>query len=81
MTYESIYRNLKVRNDLLVENDLDVSGDFSVTGTFTFGDAAADNFILKGRTSTMTAAGSAVQIDATTSQYGEGMELRYNVSD
>lgn len=37
--------------------------------------------ILNSRVSTTTLAGSAISIDATTSQYGEGVELRYNISD
>lgn len=57
------------------------SGAVAFTGDVTLGDAAADTTILKGRTATLTAAGSVVQIDATTSTYAEGLELRYNMAD
>lgn len=41
------------------------------------------NIILggNGRISTSTAAGATLNIDATTSQYGEGIKVRYNISD
>ena len=58
-----------------------ISANLTVTGTFTFGDASIDNFIILGRMSTGTAAGTAISIDATTYQYSEGIELRYAVSD
>jgi len=40
-----------------------------------------NNIILTGRLATGTLAGTANDIDATTDQYGEGLELRYNISD
>lgn len=61
--------------------NLTITGDFTANGAFTFGDAVADSLILKGRVSTGSTAGAALAIDATTYQYGEGLELRYNVSD
>lgn len=51
--------------------------DFSGSSTL------QQNIILggAGRVSTGTAAGSTLNIDATTASYAEGLELRYNVSD
>lgn len=67
--------------DLTLSNNITCSGNFSVLGTFTFGDASVDSFIVKGRMSSMTAAGASISIDATTYQYSEGIELRYDVAD
>ena len=54
--------------------------DITFTGSTTVGDAVSDNLILKGRVSTSTAAGAA--LDLTSSYlYSEGQELRYSVSD
>jgi hypothetical protein len=60
--------------------DIEVNNDFEVKGTLTFGDASVDNFIVKGRMATGAAAGSALDIAATYA-YGEGVELRYQVTD
>lgn len=51
----------------------------TVTGNFTFGDAAIDALIVNGKISTVSAAGSAIDIDATVSD-GNGMEMRYTIS-
>jgi hypothetical protein len=48
--------------------------------TITFGDAVTDIHILNGRMSTSTAAGAALAIGATY-LYGEGVELRYQVTN
>jgi len=53
--------------------------DLNVLGTFTFGDAALDTLILKGRISTMTAAGAVIPLGATYT-YSELMELRCQVT-
>jgi len=60
--------------------EIDVSGDVNIRGSFTFGDVATDSLILKGRISTMTAAGAAIEIDEDYT-YGEGQELKYQVTD
>lgn len=57
-----------------------VDGNFTASGSFTFGDAVADNWIVKGRIASSTAAGAALDIISTYS-YTEGVELRYSVSD
>ncbi len=67
------------------DQDLTFSGavtiaNLTVLGTLTFGDAALDSLILKGRMSTGTAAGSAIDL-GTTYTYGEAIELRYTVSN
>jgi hypothetical protein len=54
-------------------------GTLTVTGSLTFGDASMDTLVLKGRMSTGTAAGSAIDIDATYT-YGELFELRSDIS-
>lgn len=61
------------------DNDLKAF-NLEVDGTLTFGDAATDNLIIKGRVSSMTAAGSAIQITSAYA-YGEGIEMRYQVTD
>jgi len=60
--------------------NLQVREDQTVLGSFTFGSVATDSLILKGRVSTMSAAGSAIDIGATYT-YGEGQEIRYQVTD
>jgi len=66
-------------NDLHAYNVV-IDNDLTVKGTLSFGDEAVDNLIIQGRVSSMTAAGSAIQI---TSAYtdGEGIEMRYQVTD
>jgi len=63
----------------------DGSSVISVGGGFalTFASTSTQNLILtgNGRISTGTAAGSTCNIDATTSAYGQGLELRYAVTD
>jgi hypothetical protein len=66
-------------NDLYAFNVV-VDNDLTIKGTLTFGDAATDNLIIKGRMSSMTAAGSAIQITSSYA-YGEGIEMRYQVTD
>ena len=58
-----------------------LTGSLTIQGNFTFGDAAADSFVLLGRMATGTIAGSFVDIDASTSTYPEGVELRYRMTD
>ena len=67
--------------DATFGRDVTVTRNLTVLGNITFGDASFDNFIIKGRLSTMTAAGAAVEIDATTYQYEQGCEIRYKVTD
>jgi hypothetical protein len=66
-------------NELYAYNVV-VDNDLTIKGTLTFGDAATDNLIIKGRMSSMTAAGSAIQITSSYA-YGEGIEMRYQVTD
>ncbi|MCK9603005.1 MAG: hypothetical protein M0R66_01290 [Candidatus Omnitrophica bacterium] len=56
-----------------------VKGDFTAEGTFTFGDAAVDTLILKGRVATGTAGGSNILVDASYT-YGELWEARSRVT-
>jgi len=56
------------------------SSDLTINGSLTFGDAAIDTLIIKGRVSTMTAAGSAISIGATYTN-AEGAELRWTITD
>lgn len=56
-----------------------IAYDLTVDGTLTFGDAATDNLIIKGRVSSMTVAGSAIGITSSYT-HGEGIELRYEVT-
>ena len=60
--------------NVVVENDL------TVKGTISFGDEAADKLIIQGRVSSMTAAGAAIQISSAYT-YGEGIEMRYQVTN
>jgi len=64
-----------------VEGDMTVTGSQVFEGGVTLGDASSDVTLIKGRLATGTAAGSNVNIDATTSTYPEGLELRYNMAD
>lgn len=48
--------------------------------TLNFGDAIADNWIVKGRIASGTAAGSALDLGASYA-YGEAVELRYTISN
>jgi len=77
-----VYRALEdgIFRDATFGRDLTVTRNLTVTGSITFGDAAVDNFIIKGRVASMTAAGSAIDIDSTYT-YGEGIEIRYQVTD
>lgn len=68
-----------IRENVYVQGNMEVSGDFTVLGNFTFGDAALDALILKGRMSTMTAAGANVELGATYT-YSELIELRTKVT-
>lgn len=68
-----------VQEDVFFSGTLEVA-NLTVLGTFTFGDAALDALILKGRLSTMTANGAAIDLGSTYT-YGEGFELRYSVSN
>jgi len=65
---------------LTAEKFIKSKGDLTILGDFTFGDAAVDTLILKGRVSTMTAAGAAIQIGSAYT-YGEGFEYRWQVVD
>jgi len=72
---------LQWKGNLTVDGTQVFTGGTSYAGDVTLGDASSDNAILKGRLVTGTAAGSSVNIDATTSTYPEGVELRYNMAD
>ncbi len=74
-----VYRN-RFQGTTELQGDVTCGADLTVGGDLTFGDAAIDTLILKGRVATMTAAGSAIDIDSTY-PYGEGMEYRWTVSD
>lgn len=64
----------------IIVKDITADGNMSINGNFTFGDASVDSFIIKGRMSTMTTAGAAVDIGASYT-YGELMEIRADVSN
>lgn len=68
------------RDNSLTAYNITINNNLTIKGSLTFGDASVDNFIIKGRVASMTAAGSAIAIGATYA-YGEGIELRYDVSD
>jgi hypothetical protein len=78
--------NLEVAVDAEVVGDLEVGGTLDVTGATAFdgqvtlGNALADTTIVNSRIATSTVAGAALNV---TSAYdkGEGVELRYSVSD
>lgn len=78
-----VYRALEegIFRDATFARDVTVNGDLTVLGDIVFHDASFDTFVIKGRFSTMTAAGAAVEIDATTYQYEQGWEIRYKVTD
>ena len=59
-------------NEIVVENTISL-------GTLDFGSAELDSVILKGRLSTSTVAGAALDI-AASYPYGEAVELRWDVS-
>lgn len=66
--------------------NIDKDGVMSFNGTAHINDSSEqpeffDNLVLTGRMATGSLAGSTVNIDATIDQYGEGFELRYNISD
>ena len=63
------------------QGDLTVSGSQVFEGGVALGDAVSDVTVIKGRLATSTAAGAALDIDATTCTYPEGLELRYNMAD
>lgn len=73
----------RIQGKLVVDDIAADSVSFATTaftGDTTVGDTVADTLILKGRVSTSTAAGAA--LDLTSAYlYGEGQELRYSVSD
>jgi hypothetical protein len=48
----------------------------TIMGNLTFGDASVDSFVIKGRMSSMTAAGANIECGSAYT-YGEGMELRW----
>ena len=80
MAYEDVLRSLRVKQNLDIGNNVTIGGTLTVSGTFTFGDAAVDTLVLKGRVATMTVAGAAIQIGSAYT-YGEGQELRWQVVD
>jgi hypothetical protein len=67
-------------NPTYLKGNVTIGGDLTVNDTFTFGDAVTDTLVLKGRLATSTAAGAALAIGATYA-YGEGVELRYQITD
>jgi hypothetical protein len=73
-------RSYGMHSGKLTCRDLEVNNDLEIKGGLTFGDASVDNFIIKGRVSTGTAAGAAVDIGAAYTS-GELMEYRTTVSD
>ena len=77
----STSRKFGWRSGVVTCRDAIINNDMTINGDLTFGDASVDTFVLKGRMSTMTPAGSSIQIDASTDTYSEGLELRYNMAD
>ncbi len=63
----------------LTAKDITCNNDMTVNGDLTFADANVDSFVLKGRMSSMTAAGSNIILDASY-LYTEGVELKYSVT-
>lgn len=78
-----IYRAMEatVFRDLNLSRDLTVARNVVISGSLTFGDAVVDTMIINGRVATGAVAGSDLTIDATTYQYGEGVEMRWAVTD
>lgn len=76
-----VYRALEegIFRDATFARDLTVRGDLTVLGTFYMGDASTDNFILKGRFSTMTVAGANVELDSSYTS-GELWEIKTKVT-
>ncbi|MFW9872055.1 MAG: hypothetical protein ACFFG0_03060 [Candidatus Thorarchaeota archaeon] len=82
-------KDAKIQGDLYVQDDIvfsDVSaGRLGVTGGIDLSGTSSGsaNIILggNGRISTGTDASTSLGIDATNDQYGEGLELRYHISD
>ncbi len=73
-------RKLKAADSVItVADSVSFTGSITVLGSITYGDAVVDNFIIKGRVSTSTAAGASLTLDATYA-YGEAIELRYAIS-
>jgi len=65
----------------MVVTDNIVTNNLTVSGTFTFGDAAVDTLILKGRVATGTAAGSNITIDSTyLASYGDLWKAKFQMS-
>lgn len=56
--------------------NITVENDMTIMGNLTFGDASVDSFVIKGRMSSMTAAGANIECGSAYT-YGEGMELRW----
>lgn len=61
--------------------DLTVLDDITFSGGVKYGNFIAGDFIVQGRISTKTVAGASLNVDASTYAYGEGMEMRYAVTD
>ena len=56
--------------------NLDISGDFTVAGTFTFGDAATDNLVVKGKmTFPVGSARVPIQFGTKSNTVGSGLPL------
>ena len=72
------------RGNLTVYGSLTFTGGIEIEGDVVFDDKVTvqGGFVLEdGRVATGVIAGSAIDIDATTWQYSEGVELRYTISD
>lgn len=91
MIHHSMYNQKAIREvyqaledgifrDATFGRDVTVTRNLTVLGNITFGDASFDNFIIKGRFSTMTAAGAAIDIDSDYT-YNQLWEIRATLSD
>lgn len=79
--FREIYKEIgKSGETVTAKGSFTVEENFTVEGTFTFGDAVADGFVLNGRFSTGSTAGSYLDIDSTFT-FNELFEIKADVSD
>lgn len=76
----TITGDLTVTGDVAPTGDQTITGDLSVTGDVTLNDGILDTVIVNGRIATASRAGAALAIDDTYT-VGEGVELKYAISD
>ena len=87
--YSSLAGTLRIEATTLIlvgamsfAGSIDITGDLTVGGDFNMGDASADSLLVSGRIATDGAeAYDAIGIDAITTSYTEGMDMRYLVTN